>query len=241
MNSITSLIPRARAVYVDRLGTSVLVGEFTLNDLADLQEALDLVWKDPLAEAEAEIAKLDATQEGHEAACKQILAGAYEAAEAGPPVYGEASAREYFETREGRALLLWVALRRHNPKIDVEQAAAISLLVTPSEFAQIWRIAHGASSLKAIERLLGLGLAQRPSQSTTWGELIEEVYQSHPGWTYADVYGLTLSEFVNARRLGKPEMVGIPIPMDGNMIAKMNEFRAQWDAIKAGNSDKGAG
>lgn len=214
MNSITSLIPRARPVKIAATGQTLQIGEFTLNDLADLQSALDALWVDPLTEIEGELP----TIEGE--ARRKLLVAAHERAETGPAVYGEPSGNEYYSTPEGAAAFLWVACSKHQPRFSAADAVELMTKVSPGEYSQIWRITHGTETMSTIERMLGMGAAKRASRTVTWGETIEQVCKSHPGWTYADVYGLTISEFVNARRLGKPSLGGVPVPMNAEAIAK---------------------
>ncbi|WP_406698559.1 hypothetical protein V5E97_06715 [Singulisphaera sp. Ch08] len=214
MNSITSLIPRPRPVTIAKAGLTFQVSEFTLNDLADLQAILDSQWVDPLVAIESE---LEATQGDDR---RKLLVAAYETAETGPPIYGEPSGRPFYESLEGVAAFFWVALRKNRPGLTPVDAAKFAMLASTSEHMQIWRIAHGSQTLKSLERMLGLGVAKRPSPEMTWGKLIEDVIESHPGWTYANVYGLTVSEFMNARRRGQPEETGIPIAMNADAIAR---------------------
>lgn len=207
-----------------KAGLTFQVSEFTLADLADLQAILDAQWVDPLAAIEGE---LQAAQgDSH----RSLLAAAYEAAEAGPPIYGEPSGQAFYATTEGMAVFLWVALKKNHPSFTPEMAADLVRRLSEGEYSQIWRIAHGSKTIKTLERMLGLGTAKPAAREVTWGELIDEVCQSHPGWTYADVYGLTLSEWVNARRHGEPEEVGVPVhAMDSEALARMMaEQRAKF-------------
>lgn len=214
MNSITSIIPRSRPVHVLNAEITFQVSEFTLNDLADLQAILDGQWTDPLVAIEEEL------QAAQGDARRVLLKGAYEAAEIGPPIYGEESGRPYFASEEGIAAFLWVALRKHHSGFTPAMAAELVGHLSESEYSQIWRISHGSQTLKALSRMLGLGIAKAAGKESTWGQLIDEVCQSHPGWTYPDVYGLTLTEFINARRMGNPEETGVPIAMDADAIAQ---------------------
>jgi len=212
MNSITSLIPRPKPVRIAAIDTILLVSELTLNDLADLQAVLDSQWEDPLRAIDEE---LDAAQGDDR---RRLLAAAYDRAEVGPPVYGEAEGNAYFTGSEGAAYLLWVACRRNYTGFTPEKAATIFGVMSSAEFSQVWRVAHGHLSLHAIERMLGSGTASRPTGKIAWGKLAEEVVQDHPGWTYADIYALTITEFFNARRRGREEMRGQRLPMDSAAI-----------------------
>jgi hypothetical protein len=225
MDAITNLIPVPRPVRIEAAGVTVQAAELTLRDLADLQAALDEQWGDPVLEIRA--ALTEAERNGDEREACRLKREAYEKAEAGPPVYGEPSGRAYYATPVGLALLTWVALRRHQPTLPPGEAAALLVKMSSVEFDRLWRIAHGRRPLKTIAAMI---LPPTPGRGApqTWGRVIEEIIEAHPGWTYRDVYDLTISEFANARRTGQPEAVTVPVPEDADIEAVAAEQRRRF-------------
>lgn len=206
MGPITSVIPVPRPLGVKALdGHTLHVAEMRLEDLAELQGVLDATWPDPYIAARASLE--DAEGESRWA----VLHAAYEAAEAGPPVYGEGAGATYFASLEGFCLLAWVALRRHQPELDPTDVATLVLLMDEDERFRLRWIAEGGDALRVLGRMLLEGYPRPRSTPITWGQAIHEVAETL-GIPYPTVYAMTLTEFRNARRGGKPEDVNITIP-----------------------------
>lgn len=217
LDSILNLIPRPTPIRVAAVPDGVLyVWELTLNDLAELQSMLDASWVDPAVGLES---SLPDDAEGRRVA----LADAWRASEA-KPVFGQPSGREWTQSREGVAALLWVACRRTHKDWTPAKAADYVGLLTADEIGAAWRAAYGHSSADEILRLMEFGDKPKAGKGkATWGELVDEVCRSHKGWTYQDVYQLTMTEFLNARALGKPREVGVRLPMDSAAIKKARD------------------
>jgi hypothetical protein len=201
MGPITALIPVARSATLG--GHPVLVWEGRLRELAELQAILDDELPDPL---EVIRDRLDAAQ-GE--ARRLLLVSAYEAAELGPPVYGEPRGAAFYCTPEGLCLFLWAALKRGNPRLTAEDVTRLALDMRPGEYERIWRIFHGTSwarSQRVLANML-LGIEEECHRSNRlWPEIIDEVRRD-TGMTYDEIYDLTFTEFRNIRREGKPDMM----------------------------------
>lgn len=204
MGPITAILPVPRVVPCG--GRMVKVSELRLRDLAVLQSYLDELEPDPLTAAQQASRGLPEREQ------LRIFGEAYDRAEAGPPIYGDARGKAYFATPEGSALFLWVALSRHR-KITPVEAAELYHAASPAEYGRIWRIAHGITSLEAISRIL---LPLPPSgggvPGRTWPEMIVELSEAR-GWTLHYIYNLTLSEWIFARNGGAtPEIERAILP-----------------------------
>lgn len=198
MKPITTLIPCARRWKCgDR---DFLVLPLTLRKLSLLQEWLDgAVDLDPLATISEELARSDDGAARH-----ALLVRAHDAAETGPPVFGDRASAERFGTPEGIALFIYVTLGgRETP----EDCARMALTISEGEYGALMRIALAKDVLREIEAMLGATDTQTGSP-ITWNIAIDELSRER-NWTYDYIYGMTLAEFANARRHGKP-----PAPME---------------------------
>lgn len=221
MDRITSIIPTPKPLRVTAAGVTVQVSEFTLRDLADLQAILDARQVDPLLEIGPALEGADGDER------RRLLVSAWEKANVGPGIYGEPSGRVYFGTAEGAAALVWVALRRHQPALTPEAAARLLMEMTAAEFDCLFRLAHGHSTRRSLAMMLSPFPWTAPTGNapTTWGKAIEEVIEAHPGWTYRDVYDLTLSEWVNARNAGHAPSDDVPAPAGMDPVLALAELR----------------
>lgn len=221
MNAITSIIPTPKPLPIAAAGVTVQVAELTLRDLAELQAILDARQLDPLLE----IGPALEDAQGDER--RRLFVSAWEKADTGPGIYGEPSGRAYFATSEGAAALVWVALRRYQPAMTPETAARLLVEMTAAEFGCLFRLAHGQSVTRALAMMLSpFPWTSRPGNGpTTWGKAIEEVVEAHPGWTYADVYDLTLSEWINARNGGRAVSDDVPAPAGMDPVRALAELR----------------
>jgi hypothetical protein len=210
MGPITSIIPTPRTVPCG--GRSVKVSEFRLRDLAFLQSVLDGMEPDPIAAIEEELSTATGARR------KDLIFSAWDRAEAGPPVYGSESGRAFFSTPPGGSLVLWVALRREHPAIDPAEAARLYMAATAAEIGLVWRVAHGISPARAMERIAFPPEPPSPPSGAigpTWPEMVDEVAVSH-GWTYEQIFDLTISQWHAARNGGKPAEIGRYVPPGGD-------------------------
>jgi hypothetical protein len=197
---ITNLIPRGKPV---TLGSRVyLVPEARLSDLADLQAWLDARQADPLdGLAEAADSAPDPV------AADRLLLEALDRADDGGPSYDSIEGTALLYTTEGKYAFLAIALRRCSPRGHLDLADDPSP-ITDAQFDRLRRVFFGFSDAREIHRLLKFPGRGRPNgRLLTWGEAIDGLARSH-GWTYEAIYGLTLSEFGNARRQGRPLETG---------------------------------
>lgn len=196
---ITSLIPMARSVTL--AGRAFLVHECRISDLADLQAALETGWPDPI-----EMAGPRAFDESVDPDERERILDATETAWEEPPTWGSDSANRYFASDEGAALLLWVMLRRGTPKLTPEKAATLLLKAEPGEIARVRRIFFAVDSISVVRKANPLmkGLFDAtPGTNTPWRMAIDELSRERH-WSYRTIYGLTLTEFRNARSNGDP-------------------------------------
>jgi hypothetical protein len=195
MGPITRIVPRPKEVQLgERFWT---VGEARILDFADIQAWLDCQTTDPLDDLEENPPSDDEDR-------RVRLVAAYEYLTEGILVEGSRAADDVlFGTAEGAAAFLFIALRRYQPGITAEDAIDVLLEMREHQFQKLRRIFFGVDSLEEIsKRLLGPA-PKRGGRKITWGEVIDEL-SSEKGWTYPQIYDLTLTEFVNARTGGKP-------------------------------------
>lgn len=201
---ITRLVPRPRPVSL--AGRRFLVREARLDDLADLQAWLDGLAPDPAdgldgrLAAEADPVKRD-----------RLLFDAYGAADAGGPCYSDRAGAALLASQEGLFTLARVALARCVPVTTDDDLADLVLDATPCEWEKLRRVFFGLSVARDIERRVGCPREAPRGRSVTWGEAVDDLARSHH-WTYAYIYSLTLTEFSNARRGGKPGSSGFKGP-----------------------------
>lgn len=199
---ITKLIPRARPVTL--AGNTYPIWEFQIRDLATLQGWLDDEWTDPLDAIEAKLLEDGLTAEQKD----DILFDAHAIAEEGPPLDGSPEGDKQLATMAGLCAFILTALSRNRPKDtlytqdEIDEITHIATNITRAEYAKLQRICYGASSLRVLTRKL-LGYDAPGEGSGGWLEAIDDVARSHH-WTYEYIYSLTITEFVNARREGKP-------------------------------------
>jgi hypothetical protein len=228
MGPITALIPVPRECTL--AGTPVLVSEARLRDLATLQGHLDDEAPDPLANLPAILAEEDETVR------QRMLVTAYKTATRDALIYGEPSGSLVFRaTDEGLCLFLWVALQRHQPHLSIADVVKLAVKMRDGEFDRIYRIFHGVKAWKVLERLIMGEEAPAPPRSRApilWPEAIDEVARER-GWTYAQIYDLTITEWVNVRREGKPEVRGRKLKPGEDPLQALSEMRRRFGAAPA--------
>ncbi len=222
---ITKIIPVARPVSLG--GVNFRVWEFTLRDLATLQSYLDDEWTDPLDAIEERLCDPSLT----DAERDDLLFPAHELAEQGPPIDGTAEGMARYATNEGVIAFLMIALRpperRSEPFGEDETRAVVEVFskMTSGEYLKLRRLLYGTSTIRTLTRLL-MGSDPAGNGEGTWAQAIDEVAQSH-GWTYQYIYSLTITEFVNARRDGKPVDDAISMTMNEGQIERYAAYLAR--------------
>jgi hypothetical protein len=199
MPRITSLVPTARSATV--AGRAVVVSPATIRDLAEIQLWLDGKVPDPLQEVWPSLFGSDSLSgEPRWALVRDALA------KPDPLEWDSPEGDAMLWTVEGVAVTLWLACRS-TPGMTPDLCARMAVESNASEIALVRRIFFGVDSSWELQRILLEGLsgpAQPPTM--TWQEAIHRVSESM-GWTYREVYGLTLAEFGNVMRGGKsPEL-----------------------------------
>lgn len=218
MGPLTDLIPTKRTVSLG--GKPYAVSPARLIDLAEIQAWLDVQWGDPATQARK--AMLNPSLSPDER--REIAARAWEAATKDRPVEGEESGDRLLSSAEGMAVVVFVALRRHQPDFTVLEAVESLSRATVEELVDLRRAFYGSDSILDIEAFLW---AQPPrsggGRRTTWGQAIDHVATTH-GWTYEYIYTLTVQEFINARTGGAPRPAGRPIT-DGDPNAAREQYK----------------
>lgn len=216
MGPITAIIPVPRRCTLG--GVPVLVSEARLRDMAELQGYLDDEAPDPLG------CLLEIAGDADQSATHRRLVQARKLAKEGPQLYGSADT-SLRQTNAGIAFFLWVALKRHQPEMTAECVVALSADMTAAEFDRIYRVFHGTKPLRLLDRLLLGPGGDDYGRTLTWGEAIDRVARDR-GWTYPDVYNLSLTEWRNALRDGEPERYGRRL-RDGETLEEALESRRQ--------------
>ncbi len=90
----------------------------------------------------------------------------------------------------------------------------------------------GVDSAREIARILIGPVPEKVTgEALTWGEAIDDLARSHR-WTYPEIYALTVTEFRNARRHGKP--VEGPVMDTTTAFAKFADLERRRRFIDAG-------
>lgn len=212
--------------------------ELRIRDLAELQSILDSREPDPWEAIRDEVAAADPGRRG------EIIGEAWERAERGPAQFGTPEGNAYFSTVEGAAMVFWVATRRNTPGMTPERAAGLFLSASPGEISLIWRKAYGISPIAAMERHAFapevLAASRGPSgPEISWPESIDALSRER-NWTYSYIYDMTISEFSNARRHGKPRECGITLS-PGQSWGDIQEAQRRWFCGEPGPSPESAG
>lgn len=188
---LTTLVPTPRTVVM--AGRGVLVRPATIRTLAELQGWLDADERDPFDGIGDALA---AGGDAKWAAVRAAIAGFEPAPEWDSP---EGDARLW--TAEGLAFTIWLGCR---PDVGPADAARILSGSSPSEIAAFRRAFFGIDPIHELYRiLLGEFSAKPEGRPVSWPEAVHRVAEAM-GWTYSQVYDLTLAEFGYAMRGGKP-------------------------------------
>jgi hypothetical protein len=227
MGPITEVFP---APCVVPCGDSqIKIAELRLRDLVLLQAVLDSLAADPLAAIQGTLPESGPAR-------REALSAAYDLAEVGPPVYGEAGGRAYFGTPEGGGVFLWVVGRRwKSNQMTPEKAGELFARCTAAEFGHIWRICHGVSALRAITRMLTPFAADiyQASVAADWGEMVDKVMTDFH-WTYDQILDLTLTQWIRARNGGVLPTGEIMVPRS----AAGKAFLDKQEAYEKGEIDE---
>lgn len=229
--SLLDVLPRPLPLSLG--GGTYLVGEFTLDDLADLQAWLVARWEDPMGGLRD---RLDGMGEDER---RESLRGAIAAAEEGPPTWGDDRRRALLATGAGILEVFRVALRRHHPGLAGEALVAVAERTTPEEYSALQRRLYGVTPLDEAEAALGMPRGGGGGEPIPWSQAVCEVAELYPGWTFEHIGSLTLSQVRAARRGGKPEVRGVPLApeMDRESLRRMvREARKRFHG-----PEKGAG
>lgn len=219
----------ARPLPVTLGGVPYLVGEFTLDDLADLQAWLASRWPDPMAGLRDSLDGMG--EDDRRAALRAALAEA----EAGPPTWADDRGRDLLCTGEGILEVFRIALRRHHPGLAGDALVAVAERTSPAEYAALRRRLYGVNAVDEVEAAFG---ASRPGggEPIPWAQALCEVAEAYPGWTLAYIGSLTLSQVRAVRRGGKPEIRGVPVEPGMDLKRMVREARRKFHG-----PEKGAG
>jgi hypothetical protein len=229
MTSITAIFPRPREVTLG--GRTFRVEELRLGDLADLQDWLDRGWECPLDGVRESLPAMDA------AGRDDLLRGLWDDVEAGPPRWGAGRWRALFGTGAGILEIFRVALRRHHPEITGEDLVAVAERTSPAEYAAMRRVLFRVEPMDELEAWLEIE-PDEAGRPIGWPQAVCEVAEAYPGWTLADIEGLTIGQFRALRLGGKPVERGTVVAPKTNLADVVKKVRAKFIKIEDG---KGAG
>jgi hypothetical protein len=185
-------------------GTALSVAPLTLRDLAELERwaRRRLESRDP----DATPAILDrAASEADPDARRQLLARAYDAAEAGPVDFATPGVAAELGSIEGLAKILELAIR---PCPDPDLALALAATLSPREWTRFnrvaWSVDPRVEAERAIDAEIGIewptGFREPHAMRASVWRVIEAT-----GWTLAQIAGLTLGQWDQIRRGAEPD------------------------------------
>jgi hypothetical protein len=196
-------------------GRTLLAGELTLDDLADLQAPLDRAWPDPMDGLRDRLGAMGEDER------RAALREAHARAEEGPPSWAAP------ETDAGLRHFLRVALSRHNPGLTGDDIGGVFDRITPGEYAALLRTCRGVTPLDEAEAWLGLD-RHGGGEPITWTQAVVEVCEAYPGWTIAQVGALTVSQVRALRAGGRPEVRGVPVRPGMDLKTMVREARRKF-------------
>jgi hypothetical protein len=149
---------------------------------------------------------------------------AYARAERAAGGWGSPGVAAAMATPAGMAVFLWAALRRGDPGLTLEAAAALLPEVADAEWVALGRAAWGADPLGELEALLD---GPRPADGppARWEERIAEVVEA-TGLDYEVILRWPLPRLASFLRRGKPPVRGTPVDgMSPEDIQKLRDER----------------
>jgi hypothetical protein len=192
-------------------------------------------------------ALLDAASIEPDAARKgRLLAQAYDAADADELDLASPEVMAEVGSAEGLAQLLLMAV---TPTPSPDDALALAVLLSPSEWARVNRAAWGTrprdEAERAIDQLIGVTWPVGVREPHAMGKAVWTVAEA-TGWTVNEIGAMTLSQWNVARSGGEPPSEGFDPPtgvswreMEGAVLRPRERFWAEIESNQLDN-DKGA-
>jgi hypothetical protein len=185
-----------------RAGREWAVAELTLADVAALES-----WAADQAPSPWEgLEAMDA--EGDEGLRLRGYQALHSRAEHWPPHLGSQSSRAALGAAAGLVAFAWVALKRGQPGLTLDDAAAAACEMTPEEWGSLRRAAWGEHPLDAlIPRIDPEQAEDDEAEPPNWGKALAWLAETN-GFTAEDVGRLTLAQYGAYVRQGEPRSFG---------------------------------
>lgn len=192
------VFPRPKAIPM--AGEVLIVGEFTLEDLAQIDHWLASTMGEPFDDLPA--LALDAAPGTR----KRRLVTAWDRLSRCPDL-GTAEAVDWLNTPEGRAVQVLVACARGGHEIVAGKATELVEAASPAEWAAFDRAAWGVLAWKCLAREIDPDFEAEPvagQDPYDWGLNLARLAEQAP-WTFPDLARLTIGQFRLLCRGGEPE------------------------------------
>lgn len=186
--SLTRIVPAVRTLRI--AGSPRPVAELRIRDLADIQSWLDARSPLPSVPRDAGLRERFQAAKALVDACEQT------------PLLDAKEGRDALDTREGIAVVLYLAVSRHDKSYSPQNAAEDALAIDDDEYAELWRILLNADPLRPAFAVFNEGMeSPGNADSIDWPKSIAE-FCAEFHCLPAAVYGLTVSEFMALRAGG---------------------------------------
>lgn len=223
MSPLTRLFPQSKPV---QLGTRIFhIREMRVSDMVALQSWLDSQWECPLEALGASVSDVDG------ATRKKALLGAWDALEAGPPLFGSERGNELFDTWAGSIQILKVVLA--GEELDGFEIAALREEITQEQYEEMLTVWRNPDPVKEVASILGFLPEDEGGKTVTWPEAILSLCEAY-GWTLDYILTLTLSQIRMIGSGGKPVEYGTPVAPKTTLKETMMARRKQLEALERG-------
>jgi hypothetical protein len=135
-NDLATLTAAARPVPIG--GKVYLVRPLTIDDYGALQAWLDAQWPDPFDVVNDQVSR----REYSPAQQRHMLSAALELATRPRPKLGSDDAEPLVSSPAGVAQVLYLTIRRDDPTFTLAAATALLKLMTPADFARIFKVSE---------------------------------------------------------------------------------------------------
>lgn len=204
---LRDVLPRPQAITM--AGEVHLVAQFTLDDLADLDEWMSVAAGDPMDGLPPAACDPDPSTR------RARLVAAWRAMEGVPSVGGPGAAAMLFGP-EGRAVQVLLSCARAGREITAEVASRLASECSPAEWAAFDRIAWGVPAWKPIARELDPDFESWVTASDDphdWGRSLVKACADDPS-RLAAMGRLTIGQYRLLCREGEPDWYRC-VPKDG--------------------------
>lgn len=209
MGPLRGLFPRPRTVSLG--GVPYRVGELTFDDIADLEAMHDDRAGDPLEGLRPRLPTLRGPER------REAILAAYDAITGGYQWSGPG-------TGAGGLLDLFaVALRRHQPGMTPDDAAAVAMATTQDEYGALIRALYAVTGMQEIHALLGMEESAGGEPITMTQAIVETATQF--GYTPRQMGAMTPTQMRILRSGGRPPEWGVALASAGDIDATRERQR----------------